>query len=342
MSVLRPLAGKGPGRIAVLLPDTATASFFVNVADPAFDKSFERAGLAASQYTVLLSQGNDQLDEAKSAIASGASVLIVDARYSGEGISIESYASAHHVPVIDYDYLTVGGSREYYVGYDSMKIGVLLGQGLVSCVSAWGVKHPHVIVMQGASSDYNVPLYAAGYDAILARQFAEGWTDVSNPPGTWDGNVAEAEFQQQYTMHKDINAALIPNDENGWPIITYLQSKGVKPRTFPTTGLDATLIGLQNILAGYQCGTVYKPIWLEAEATAALALYIRAGAVPPAGLLNWSITDPQANATVPAALLTPEWVTPANMASTVVADNFVNTAKLCAGLAAACAAAGIP
>lgn len=75
-----------------------------------------------------------------------------------------------------------------------------------------------------------------------------------------------SEFQQQYAAHKNINAALIPNDENGAPIISYLQGKGVKARTFPTTGLDATVVGLQNILAGYQCGTVCKPIYLEAQA----------------------------------------------------------------------------
>ncbi len=85
---------------------------------------------------------------------------------------------------------------------------------------------------------------------------------------------------------QNINSALIPNDENGAPIITYLKGHGVKPNTFPTTGQDATLTGLQNILSGYQCGTVYKPIYKEAQAAVALALYLRAGKTPPAGLVN--------------------------------------------------------
>src|SRR5712691_7108043 len=103
---------------------------------------------------------------------------------------------------------TLGGSRDYYIGFDSLKIGVLLGQGLVNCVSAWQVKHPHLIVMSGGSIDYNSAIYAQGYDAILARQFATGWRDVSNPPGTWDPHVALSEFQQQYGGHKHLNAAL--------------------------------------------------------------------------------------------------------------------------------------
>ena len=116
---------------------------------------------------------------------------------------------------------------------------------------------------------------------------------MSNPAGTWDPPTALSEFQQQYTAHKNINAALIPNDENGAPIIHYLQNQGIKPKTFPTTGQDATLTGLQNILTGYQCGTVYKPIYLEAQAAAALAMYVRAGVTPPASLLNETTTDPQ-------------------------------------------------
>ena len=342
MSALKPLAAKGKGSIAVILPETATARHFAEFDAPYLKESFQKAGLAASQYSVQMLLGGAQLSAAQTAINKGARALIVDARYSGVGPQIESYAKAHGVPVIDYDWLTLGGTRKYYVGFDSLKIGVLLGLGLVSCVSAWKVKHPQIIVMNGAPTDYNVALYEQGYDAVLARQFSSGWKDVSNPPGTWNPLIALSEFQQQYATHKNINAALIPNDENGGPIISYLQVKGVKARTFPTTGLDATLGGLQNILAGYQCGTVYKPIYLEAQAAAALAMYVRAGVTPPASLVNWHITDPQTNKSVASVLLTPEWVTAQNIESTIIADKFVQASRLCAGqYASDCSAAGI-
>ena len=121
-----------------------------------------------------------------------------------------------------------------------------------------------------------------------------------------------------------------------------LQTLGVKAKTFPVTGQDATLVGLQNILSGYQCGTAYKPIYLEAQAAAALALYARAGVTPPAALVNGSTQDTQAKVAVPSVLLTPEWVTPSNMNSTVIADNFVPAAQLCTNkYKAECTAAGI-
>ncbi len=197
--------------------------------------------------------------------------------------------------------------------------------------------------MRGAPTDNNATLFAQGYDGVLAPFFSSGkWKDVSNPAGTWDPPTALSEFEQQYTAHKNINAALIPNDENGAPIIHYLQGQGIKPKTFPTTGQDATLTGLQNILSGYQCGTVYKPIYLEAQAAAALALYVRAGQTPPAALVNGSVEDTTSHVSVPSVLLNPEWVTTANMNSTVIADKFVPAAQLCAGsYKTACTAAGI-
>src|SRR6266568_891384 len=305
MAALKPLAGRGKGNVGVILPDTVSSARYTEFDAPYLTKALEAAGLSSSQFSVQNAQGSDatELSDAQADITKGASVLIMDPLDAGVGTSIEKYAKAHGVAVIDYDRLVLGGSRKYYVSFDNVKVGTLMGQGLVSCVSAWGVKKPQVIVMKGAPTDNNATLFAQGYDAVLAPHFSSGWQDVSNPAGTWDPPTALSEFQQQYTAHPTINAALIPNDENGAPIIHYLQNKKIKAKTFPTTGQDATLTGLQNILTGYQCGTVYKPIYLEAQAAAALAMYTRAGDTPPASLVNGSTQDTTAKVAVKSALL---------------------------------------
>jgi D-xylose transport system substrate-binding protein len=345
MAGLKSVAAAGKGGVTVILPDTTTSTRYVEFDAPYLKQAFTTAGLPASDLTVENALGSDstQFSMAQTAITKGASVLVVDPLDSGVGAHIESYAKSHGVAVIDYDRLTLGGTRGYYVSFNNVKVGQVMGQGLVSCVSAWGVKNPNVIVMKGAPTDNNATLFAQGYDGVLAPYFSSGkWKDVSNPAGTWDPPTALSEFQQQYTAHKNINAALIPNDENAAPIIHYLQNQGIKPKTFPTTGQDATLTGLQNILAGYQCGTVYKPIYLEAQAAAALALYVRAGQTPPSTLVNGQTKDTTSGTEVPSVLLNPEWVTTSNMNSTVIADKFVPASQLCAGkYASACKAAGI-
>jgi D-xylose transport system substrate-binding protein len=345
MSEFQSLAKAGHGKVAAILPDTVSSTRYVEFDQPDITKALQKAGLSSSQYVVQNALGSDatQLTDAQTDISNGATVLLVDPLDSGVGAQIESYAKSRGVKVIDYDRLTLGGNRAYYVSFNNVKVGKLIGQGLVSCETAWHVAKPQVVVMHGAVTDNNATLFAQGYDSVINPKFASGkWTAVAHTAGTWDPPTAETEFQAIYTAHPSVNSILIPNDETGAPIITYLQSQHVKPKTFPTTGQDATLTGLQNVLSGYQCGTAYKPIYLEAQSAVALALYLRAGVKPPSSLVNGSTKDTTSNVSVPSVLAVPEWVTTANMKNTIVKDNFVPTSQLCAGqYASDCTAAGI-
>ena len=345
MTAIKPLAAQGKGSVAVILPDTTSSTRYVEFDAPYLKKSLQLAGLTGSQIIVQNALGSDatEYSDAQADITKGASVLIMDGIDSGVGAKIENYAKSHGVPVIDYDRLTLGGNRKYYVSFDNVRVGTLLGQGLVSCIANWKVAKPQVMVMHGALTDNNATLFAQGYDAVLKPHFADkSYTDVANPAGTWDPPTALTEFQAAYTAHPNINAVLMPNDENGAPIIHYLKTKGIKPDTFPVTGQDATLTGLQNVISGYQCGTVYKPIYQEAQAAVALAMYLRAGKTPPSTLVSGSATDITSHTAVPSILLTPEWVTPSTVNSTVIKDSFVPASQLCAApYAADCTKYGI-
>jgi D-xylose transport system substrate-binding protein len=346
MSQLKSLVAGGKGKIAAILPDTTSSTRYVEFDQPDIKKALLAAGVPASDIIIQNAQKSDQtfLTDAQSDITNGASIILSDPEDSGTGSQVEKYAAAHGAKVIDYDRLTLGGSRPYYVSFNNVTVGKVMGQGLTACVTQEGVKTPQVIVMRGDPTDNNATLFYQGYyDGVLKSLFSSGkWKQVASPAGTWDPPTAATEFEQAFTAHKTANAALIPNDENGAPIITYLKSHGVKPNTFPVTGQDATLTGLQNILTGYQCGTVYKPIYAEAQAAVALALYLRAGKTPPSSLLNGTTEDINEKKAVPSVLLKPEWVTSKNMNDTVIKDNFVPSSQLCAGsYAAACKKAGI-
>jgi D-xylose transport system substrate-binding protein len=345
MSVLKPLAAAGKGNVAVILPDTVSSARYTQFDAPYLTQALTKAGLSSSQFTVQNAQGSDatELSDAQTAITKGASVLIMDPLDSGVGAQIESYAKAHGVGVVDYDRLTLGGSRAYYVSFNNVLVGTKIGQGFTSCAAAWHVAKPNVLVMKGAPTDNNATLFAQGYDAVLAPFFSSGkYVKAGSAAGTWDPPTALSEFQQQLTAHANINSVVTPNDENAAPIIHYLQTKGIKAKTFPVTGQDATTVGLQNILAGYQCGTVYKPIYLEVQAAVALAMFMRAGKTPPSSLVNATTQDSKSSTPVPSVYLTVQWVTPANMASTVIADKFVTAAQLCVGqYVAFCKTAGI-
>lgn len=346
MARLAAVTGAGRGKIGVLLPDTTTSPRYAEFDAPYLALALRAARLPRSQFIITNAQGSDATEQAQaqSDMTQGAAVLLLDPLDSGVGASIESAAAARGVQVIDYDRMTLGGSRAYYVSFDNVAVGRLIGTGLVGCIRAWHVTKPDILVMRGAPTDNNATLFARGYLSVLRPYFtARHDADAGQPPGTWDPTAAQATFEEQYTASRSqIRAVLTPNDDTANAVISYLKTLNIAPRTFPTTGQDATLTGLQNVLSGYQCGTVYKPIYLEAQAAASLALYLRAGLSPPHTLVNSVTYDAQSHVDVPSALLAPIWVTTRNMASTVIRDRVVSAAQLCAGgFKGACQRAGI-
>jgi D-xylose transport system substrate-binding protein len=343
MKYLKSVVAKGKGSIAVILPDTVSSARWVDYDAPAFKKAFLAAGLKSSQFIIQNGHGSpqEQLTDAQGDIAKGAKVLILTSLDSSSGAIIESYAESRGVKVIDYDRLTLGGDRSYYVSFNNVAVGTLIGKGLISCITSWNVANPVVFVMKGAPTDNNATLFAEGYDAVLngaGYNTTSGSSNTVNESvGTWTPSVALTDFQGAYSANSKINAVLTPNDENAAPIISYLQSQGLKPNTIPFTGQDATPAGIDNIISGYQCGTVFKPSFIEAQATAALAIYLRAKEKVPAGIVNGKTTDSEATIAslknVPSVLLTPLWVTASTVESQVIASKQVTVAQLCANTA---------
>jgi D-xylose transport system substrate-binding protein len=346
MAQLKDLAAQGTGMIQVLLPDTTTSTRYVQYDAPYLKQAFEAAGLTEDQFKIDNAQGSvsTMQTQADAAISAGASVLLVDPLDTGSGAAIEQKAVDAGAKVIDYDRLVTGGPTDrFYVSFDNVKVGELIGQGMVDCISGWDVSDPNVLVMAGDPKDNNAKLFKEGYMSVLQRKFDDKtYVNAGEPAGTWDPQTAQTTFEQQLSANSKINAVVTPNDDNANAVIAALKKDKVPAKTFPTTGQDASTPGLQNILTGYQCGTVYKPIYLEAQAAAALAIFLRAGVEPPATLVNATTEDTEANAQIHSAYAVPIWVTSDNMADTVVKDGAVTAADLCTGdVKGACTEAGI-
>jgi len=344
-------------QVGVILPDTTSSTRYVQFDQPYLNAAFADAGYTQQQYRIDNAQGSDQtqLNDATADINLGAKVLIVDPLDGPTGEAIAKLAQSKGVTLIAYDRAIFAGNKTYYVSFDNEHVGELIGQGFNACVSAWKVSKPQVYVLNGGEdTDPNAISFATGYNKVVWNQPAKtvsagvtnslGYKLVGEnfAPG-WDNTKGGTIFQQAFTAHKQINATIEANDGLANSVITVLKGAGVKPNSVPTTGQDATAQGMAWILQGYQCGSVYKAVYKEAQAAVALGTILLAGGTPPAALLNGKTTDPaNPGVTEPAILLTPVWVTKANMESTVVADGFDTATAICtiAG-ATVCAAAGI-
>jgi D-xylose transport system substrate-binding protein len=154
----------------------------------------------------------------------------------------------------------------------------------------------------------------------------------------WDNQQAGTIFEQMYTKQNGkIDGVLAANDGLGNAAIAILKKNNANGEV-PVTGQDATVQGLQNILNGDQCMTVYKAIKKEADAASQLAVGLAKGEKPAAPN---TLKDPESGADVPSVLLQPVAITKDNVKD-VVADGFVKTEELCSGsFASKCADAGI-
>ena len=359
MPTLKDLTAAGKGLVGVLLPDTTSSTRYVNFDQPYLTKAFTEAGYSSSQFKIDNAQGNEatELAPAQADITQGATVLIMDPLNSTVGSQIQQLAQSKGVKLISYDRATFTGTSTYYVSFDNVQVGKLIGQGFKDCVTAWGVKSPKVFTLNGGqNSDPNAVSFAQGYNQVVwgsadtpqkvGTTNSDGYTLVGDQVATdWNNTTGQTIFQQQYTAHPEINATIEANDGLGNAVINVLKAKGIKPKTIPTTGQDATLQGMENVLTGYQCGSVYKAVYLEAQDAVALATILRAGLTPPPALVN-STTKPPSGVSgteQPASLLTPIWVNAANMGATVIKDKFVDAGALCQAVTAAvCQANNIP
>ncbi len=157
----------------------------------------------------------------------------------------------------------------------------------------------------------------------------------------WDNKQAQTIFEQQWTTTGgQIDGVLAANDGLANSVINVLKKNGVNGTIPPVTGQDATDQGLQNILAGDQCMTVYKAIKKEADAAAGLAVALAKGE-DASSQATGTVEDTETGKEVKAVLLKPEAIYFDNVKD-VIADGFTTKEKVCtAELAAKCTEAGI-
>jgi len=335
----QPVKAQTSAPIAVLLPDSASSNRWEADDRKYLQADFDAAGVKAN---IVNAQGDatTQISQAEQAITNGAKVILFVDLDSGSGSTIIADARAAKVAVIDYDRLTIkGGGADFYVSFDNVAVGKLQGEGLVAAVKAAGIKNPKIAELNGSPTDNNATLFKQGADSVLDPLYKDstsGWTKVADQsvPG-WDNQQALTIFEQMLTKNNNkIDAVLAANDGLAGSVISALANQGLP--SVPVTGQDATVGGIQYILAGKQSMTVYKPIKQEADAAAALAIAIVKGS-DTSKLATGTVdqtsggTNTDGNKKLPAVLLTPESVTKANVADTVIKDGFRKWSEICIG-----------
>ena len=336
-------SGSGSGTIGVILPDTTSSTRYTLYDAPLLKKAIEEAGLKADVQNAL-GDTSKFTQIAQNMIAEGVKVLVIDSPDAATGAGVESKAKAAGIPVVDYDRVNLGGSADYYVSFDNEGVGKLQGETLVKCMQANNApKGAPIIIMDGGTDvDNNAVLFKKGAHAVLDPLFADGTYKLAGESVVkgWKVENAAPAFTQALTAAGGkVDGVVAANDDIANAVITVLKSKNLS--NVPVTGQDAGIAGLQHIIKGEQCMTVFKDVKQEADAAAKLAIALAKGQDPSAaGLTLADFQDPVGNRTMKAVLLTPTAITKDNVKDVITAGALTKE-QICQGIEAACTAAGI-
>lgn len=328
-------------KVGVILPDTKSSARWETADAKYLKEAFDKAGVDAD---IQNAQGDKAQFQtiADQMLASGVNVLMIVNLDSGSGAAVLKKAQDQGVATIDYDRLTLGGGADFYVSFDNTEVGRLQGAGLTKCLDDAGKESANIALLNGSPTDNNATLFkAGGVEALAPKVDGGAYTVVADQAvPDWDNKQAQTIFEQMWTdTSGGIDGVLAANDGLGNAVINVLKKNGVNG-TIPVTGQDATDEGLQNILAGDQCMTVYKAVKKEADAAALLAIALAKGE-DASSQATGTVTDSESGAEVKSVLLKPQAIF-FDSVKDVIADGYTTKENVCtAELADKCAEAGI-
>jgi D-xylose transport system substrate-binding protein len=330
------------GKVGVILPDATTSPRWEGNDRPSLSKAFDDAGIESD----IQNAGGDTAKFGTicdSMINEGVKVLLIVNLDSESGAACLKKAAAAGIVSIDYDRLTLGGGASYYVSFDNVEVGSLMGQGLTKCLDDAGKTKANIIYVNGKATDNNASLFKQGYVEALKPKIDSGdYTLVGDVSGEWNDQVAANAFDGLYTKaNGKIDGVVSANDTMAGGIIARLAQNGLAGKV-PVTGQDASIEGLQRVLAGTQCMTVYKNTNLEAELASKIAIAVIKGDKSAAdALATDTVPDSTTGKDVKSAFATPEAIYKDGVKK-VIDEGYQKAADVCTGeYAKACTDAGI-
>ncbi len=250
-----------------------------------------------------------QQQQFNSAVSQGAKAIVLDPVDSAAAASLVKQAQGQGIKVIAYDRPIPSAAADYYVSFNNEEIGKAIAKSLVDHLKA--IKAPTngtgVLEINGSPTDAAAGLIKKGIHEGLAEGGYATLAEYDTPE--WVPAKAQQWASGQISrFQKKIVGVVAANDGTAGGAIAAFKAAGVSPVP-PVTGNDATIAGLQLIIAGDQYNTISKPSEIVAAAAADVV----------AGLLEGQA--PKSDSTLfgtPSRLFTPAVVTSGNLKSEIV------------------------
>ncbi|WP_131116599.1 sugar ABC transporter substrate-binding protein [Lichenihabitans psoromatis] len=268
-----------------------------------------------------------QQQQFNSVISQGVKAIVIDPVDSTAAASLVKQAQAKGIKIIAYDRPIPSAKADYYVSFNNQAIGKAIAQSLVEQLKAMKVPTADVGLLEvnGSPTDAAAGLIKKGIHEGLEGSGYATLAEYDTPE--WVPAKAQQWVSGQISRFgKKIVGVVAANDGTGGGSIAAFKAAGVNPVP-PVTGNDATIAGLQLIIAGDQYNTISKPSEIVAGAAADIVIALLSGEAPKAETMLFD---------TPSKLFTPAVVTAQNLKAEIL-DKMIEgkpiqtAAELCTG-----------
>ncbi|HEY2208353.1 MAG TPA: substrate-binding domain-containing protein [Gaiellaceae bacterium] len=314
-------------QVCVLLPDTKSSVRWTQFDPKYIGAALKKAGVTYSMNNAL-NDPSKQTAQAQACLAAGAKGVIEVSLDNGSASAIEKLFTSKGGWAIDYDRQVTGGTAAVYDSFDGTAVGAAQANGIIAAMKA---KHTYkkssiVAELWGGQTDQNAFWFKSGNDKVLnplfkhhklkkgPQKFVPDW-DANNAAGIYD--------QMLLKTNNKIKGVIAANDNIAGAVIAREKAHHLKP--VPLSGQDTTAAGVQQILAGWQSGTVYKYVPLEANAAAAAAIALLHGKKPASNSFRKNGTKKEPTLVIPV-----KWITKNNYKQ-LFKQGWLKKSEVCVG-----------
>jgi D-xylose transport system substrate-binding protein len=296
-------------QVCVLLPDTKSSVRWTQF-DPKYLGAALRKGNVTYSMNNALNDPAKQTAQAQACLAAGAKGVIEVSLDNGSASAIEKLFTSKGGWAIDYDRQVTGGTAAVYDAFDGVAVGAAQANGIIAAMKAKHTYKPSSIVAElwGGQTDQNAFWFKSGNDKVLNPLFKHHMLKKGPQKFVpdWDANNAAGIYDQMLLQTSNkIKGVIAANDNIAGAVIAREKAHHLKP--VPLSGQDTTAAGVQEILAGWQSGTVYKYVPLEANAAAAAAIALLHHKKPASNSFRMNGTKKEPTLVIPV-----KWITKNN------------------------------
>jgi len=209
-----------------------------------------------------------QLDQANELLNNGIDVLVVVPVDQFAAAQIVENANSKNIGVISYDRLIKNCRLDYYVSTDNVEIGKLQAEYLTT-IQPTG----KYALIGGGSSDNNSQFLYLGQMNVLQPLVEKGDIEIIYNVFTerWEEEEGYLHTKKLLGETNEVDAIIAGNDAIAMGVIKALTEVDMEEEVL-VAGMDADLRNLQEIVAGHQTCTIYKPYDKLAATAAEVAM----------------------------------------------------------------------